>query len=118
MNPSRQHLEEMGSGPKSNGADAPGNLAEDSVGQAAATWVRACESLAEFVEIDSDRRGGRPVLKGTRVKISQILAELADENTPSDIADNLDLDRELLVGFLHALALTLNAQPPHENRST
>jgi uncharacterized protein (DUF433 family) len=61
------------------------------------------EALQKAVEIDPRRRGGIPVLKGTRFTVGQTLAELAESAGVSEIAERCDLDemtiRELLCGL-------------------
>lgn len=59
-------------------------------------WYFECayygiETLREFVDIDSTRRGGVPVLRGTRVTIADALAEIADSTGVTEVADNFDL---------------------------
>lgn len=65
----------------------------------------AASMLQDSVEINLDKRGGVPVLKGTRVPISLILAELAGNASLSEIADDLDLDKDLIRGFLEGMAV-------------
>jgi uncharacterized protein (DUF433 family) len=68
------------------------------------------QSLQNSVETDSARRGGIPVLKGTRFTVGQTLAELAESSGVAEIAERCDLNettiRELLYG-LASLALTI-----------
>ncbi len=68
----------------------------------------AVDILHESVEIDPSRRGGVPVLKGTRVAVAQILAEIADDAKVSEIADDLDLNEETIVKFLEGIAIHLD----------
>jgi uncharacterized protein (DUF433 family) len=56
-------------------------------------------------------RGGRPVVAGTRILVSQVLRELADNERISDIADDFDLDVKTLESLLEALSLILNQAP-------
>lgn len=68
----------------------------------------AVSVLRESVTVDPDIRGGVPVLKGTRIPVSQILAEIADDASVSEIAQDLDLDAELLVKLLEGMAIHLD----------
>lgn len=62
------------------------------------------EILNGFAESDPLRRGGTPVLKGTRFPLFQFLGELADGRCIDEIADDLNLEIETLRGILNALA--------------
>ena len=42
--------------------------------------------LSESVEINRKVRGGVPVIRGTRIPLSRVLMELADDRSPSDLA--------------------------------
>ena len=44
------------------------------------------------IEINPKICGGYPVLKGTRITVSQILGEIADGRTINDIAYSFDLE--------------------------
>jgi uncharacterized protein (DUF433 family) len=68
----------------------------------------AAMMLRGSVTIDTQIRGGVPLLKGTRVPVAQILAELADDVKVSEIAENLDLDRDMIVSVLEGLAIHLD----------
>ena len=61
--------------------------------------------LQDSIEINVGKRGGVPVLRGTRVPIAQILAELANNFSLAEIADDLDLSEDLIRGFLQGMAL-------------
>ena len=64
----------------------------------------------EAVDIDPGIRSGRPVLKGTRVTIAQILAELADEGSIDSLAEDMDLDKDMLKKLLDGLAAAFDQQ--------
>jgi uncharacterized protein (DUF433 family) len=68
----------------------------------------AAMMLRDSVTIDTQVRGGVPVLRGTRVPIAQILAEVADDAKVSEIAENLDIDPDLIVAILEGLAIHLD----------
>ncbi|GAG36836.1 unnamed protein product [marine sediment metagenome] len=58
----------------------------------------------ENVTIDPDIMHGRPVLKGTRFPVAQLIAELADGHSTSDIAEGCGLDIKTITDFLFELA--------------
>lgn len=61
-----------------------------------------------LIEIGPERCSGRPVLFGTRFTISQIFAELADKHPYTEIADDFDLDENLIKEILIELSSALN----------
>ena len=65
----------------------------------------AASMLQGCVEINIDKRGGVPVFKGTRVPIALILAELANNASVPEIAEDLALSEDLIRGFLRGLAI-------------
>jgi uncharacterized protein (DUF433 family) len=80
-------------------------------------WYSECalwghEALQNAVEIDPNRRGGIPVLKGTRFTVGQALAELADSAGVPEVAGRFDLDEELIRGLLYGLALLADKPRP------
>jgi uncharacterized protein (DUF433 family) len=73
-------------------------------------WFSECvqwgdAALQNAVEIDPKRRGGIPVLKGTRFTVGQTLAELADSAGVPEVASRFDLDEETIRELLYGLAL-------------
>lgn len=64
--------------------------------------------LRQSVEINPGKRGGVPVLKGTRVTIAQVIVELADDMSLSEIAEDLDLDEMQIRCFLEGMAIHLD----------
>jgi uncharacterized protein (DUF433 family) len=75
-------------------------------------WYFECnfigyETLREVAEINPRRRGGVPVLKGTRFTISQALAELADSSGVNEVAQHFDIDANALKEMLEGLSLVL-----------
>ena len=66
------------------------------------------EMLGGSVEIDADRRAGVPVLRGTRFKVSQVLAQIAAGDSVEDLAGELELDEQLVKQFLRELAMALD----------
>jgi uncharacterized protein (DUF433 family) len=64
--------------------------------------------LRDSVEIDPEIRGGVPVLKGTRITVSQILAEVAEDSKLSEIADDFNLDFNNLVKLFEGMSIHLD----------
>jgi uncharacterized protein (DUF433 family) len=64
--------------------------------------------LRDSVEIDPAIRGGVPVLKGTRIPVSQILAEIAEDFSISEIADDFNLDFDILVNLFEGMSIHLD----------
>jgi len=65
----------------------------------------AVEMLTDSVEIAPEMRGGVPVLKGTRIPIARIVAELSDDLTVSEIADDFEIDVAVIKKLLEGIAL-------------
>ena len=68
----------------------------------------AVKALADVVDFDPERRGGSPVLKRTRFKVSQLIAQLADGDSVDSLVDELELDADNVRQFLHALSVILD----------
>ena len=64
-----------------------------------------CSSLIEFVEIDPNRACGRPVLRGTRFPIDQLIAEIAQTHGVREVAEDFDLDYQKVKRFLEVLSI-------------
>ena len=65
------------------------------------------DTLREVTEINPKRRGGVPVLKGTRFTAAQALAELADSSGVNEVAQNFDIDSGTIRKLLEGLSLIL-----------
>ncbi len=63
------------------------------------------------IERDPMKRGGKPVLRGTRVTVGQILAELADGQSLNDLCDDMDLDLEWCKKLLNELSDAHECKP-------
>lgn len=74
----------------------------------AARAHQAMVALGELVEMDPQKLGGVPILRGTRFSIPQLLAEIADGDSVEDVADNFELDKQQVQKFFHALAVFLD----------
>lgn len=61
--------------------------------------------MHDCVTADPDIRGGRLVLLGTGFTIAQTLAELASSNGVEEVADEFDLDPEIIRKFLSGMSL-------------
>ena len=77
------------------------------------TWIAerlryAATVLRDSIDIDPEKRGSVPVVRGTRVAVATILAELAEDATLSGIADDLDLDFTVLRKILQGIAIHLD----------
>lgn len=64
--------------------------------------------LKDCVEVNPQKRGGAPVLKGTRFSVAQLLAEIAEGRGVAEIAADFDLDLELIKKLLEGLALSFD----------
>ena len=75
---------------------------------------QALRTLVDCVEIDPQKLGGVPVLAHTRFSVAQLFAELADSGSDAidEIAENYEVDPELLRQFLHAFAVYVDKPSP------
>lgn len=78
----------------------------------AAEWYVECQihafvTITDVVEVDPHRRGGVPVLRGTNFTVAQIFAELAETNGVDEIADNFDLDVDMIRDVLNGFSLAM-----------
>lgn len=62
------------------------------------------------VDIDPKTQGGIPVLSGTRFRVSQLLSELADGMSISEIAYDLDLRERDIKDFLNELSIMIEKE--------
>jgi uncharacterized protein (DUF433 family) len=65
-------------------------------------------AICSCIECDRSRLGGIPVLVGTRFPVYQLIAELADSESVAEIADDFELDKDVLRKLLHAMAVHWN----------
>lgn len=61
--------------------------------------------LNESTTVDNEIRGGVPVLKGTRISIGQLLAELAETPAIPELADSWDVCPDTLKKVIEGLAI-------------
>jgi len=62
-------------------------------------------ALRESVDWDAETWGGILVIRGTRLPVARVFAEIGDDLKLSEIADDLDLDRDSLVKLFEGLAI-------------
>jgi uncharacterized protein (DUF433 family) len=68
----------------------------------------ASRELADCIEINPAKCGGVPVLKGSRISVAQILAELGEGQRVDDVAADFDLEVETLRQLVKGLAIYLD----------
>lgn len=73
-------------------------------------------TLSHCVDSDPLVMGGVPVVKGTRMPVGMVLADIADDMRLSEIAEDLSLDRQSLVAILQYLATVID-RPANEYHS-
>ena len=69
--------------------------------------------LIHCVEINPKKRGGIPVIRGTRFTASQVLAELADGRSIPEICDAFHIDSGSVVMFIETLSIYLDRPAPY-----
>ena len=72
---------------------------------------QAALQLDEGVESNREKLGGVPVLKGTRISVAQILAEIGEGQSIQAVADDFDLDAEMVKKLGTGLAICLDRAP-------
>jgi len=68
----------------------------------------AASVLHDCVEVNPNKRGGIPVLKGTRFTVAQLFAELADGRSVFELAEDFELDLENMKALLQGFATHLD----------
>jgi uncharacterized protein (DUF433 family) len=68
----------------------------------------ALVSLHDCVEVDPDKVGGVPVLRGTRFTVAQLFAEISEGRSLPDIAEGFRLDLEQLKKVMEGLSIHLD----------
>ncbi len=69
---------------------------------------QATRDLGECVEWNPNKVGGVPVLKGTRISVAQILAEIGEGQSAEEVADDFELDVNLVKKLVQGLAVCLD----------
>lgn len=64
--------------------------------------------LRNCVEVNANKRGGVPVLKGTRFTVAQLFAEIAEGRSAGEIAEDFDLELEMIKEVLHGFSIHLD----------
>ena len=68
----------------------------------------AISMLRDCTEVNPRKCGGVPVLKGTRFSLAQILAEIAEGKSVSELAEDFELQPALIKEFLEGMAIALD----------
>ena len=68
----------------------------------------AARILEDSIEISNETRGGVPVVRGTRVPVSRVLAELADNVRIEEFGDDYEIDVAKLKELLQGLSVYLD----------
>lgn len=70
-------------------------------------WTRLVSRLMlqKCIAVDSNIRSGVPVLRGTRISISQIFGELATADCIFELADEYDIDPKSITEMLEGMAI-------------
>lgn len=68
--------------------------------------------LRDCTEINPKKCGGVPVLRGTRFSLAQILAEIAEGRSVSELAEDFELEPALIKEFLEGMAIVLDRPFP------
>jgi uncharacterized protein (DUF433 family) len=68
----------------------------------------ATRELSDCVEWNPNKLGGAPVLKGTRISVGQVLAELGEGQSAEEVAADFDLDVRLVKKLVQGLAICLD----------
>jgi uncharacterized protein (DUF433 family) len=68
----------------------------------------ASRELNDCVELNPEKLGGVPVLKGTRIAVAQVLAEMGEGQSAEQVAEDLDLDVSLVKRLVLGLAICLD----------
>ena len=97
---------------------ARGLLQDTPTNVRAVEWYIECalsgaRLIRDSVVVDPDRRGGVPVLTGTGFTVSQTLVELADSSGVTEVADEFELDADVIRKMLNGLSLLM--EKPHSS---
>ena len=69
---------------------------------------QAALELRDCVEVDANKLGGVPVLKGTRISVAQILAEIGEGQSIQAVADDFALDVAQVKKLVTGLAICID----------
>lgn len=81
--------------------------------RAPAQWMArraefASSELSDCIERNPQKLGGVPVIKGTRISVAQILAELAEGLSIEEVAQDFNLDLALVKRMVSGLSACLD----------
>lgn len=65
-------------------------------------------ALRECIEVNPNKRGGIPVIRGTRFTVAQLLAEIAEGRSLNEIAEDFEIDLHLLKKLLESMSIYLD----------
>jgi uncharacterized protein (DUF433 family) len=68
----------------------------------------AIRDMRSCIDIDPMRAGGKPVLKGTRFTVAQVISQIAEGDTVDDLTENFRLDGGIIRCFLRALSVAFD----------
>ena len=68
--------------------------------------------LRDCTEVNPKKCGGVPVLRGTRFSLAQVLAEIAEGRSVSEMAEDFELKPALIKEFLEGMAIVLDRPFP------
>lgn len=68
----------------------------------------ASRELSDCVKVNPQKLSGVPVLKGSRISVAQILAEIGEGRTAAEVAADLELDASLVQRLVQGLAVCLD----------
>jgi uncharacterized protein (DUF433 family) len=79
----------------------------------AALWVVqrtefASAQLSDCVERNPQKLNGVPVVKGSRISVAQIFAEIAEGLSPDEVADDFSLDPYLVRRLVGGVSICLD----------
>ncbi len=72
----------------------------------------ALSMLRDCTEVNPRKCGGVPVLKGTRSLLAQVLAEIAEGRTVTELAEDFELEPALIKEFLEGISIALDRPFP------
>src|SRR5262245_60900557 len=64
--------------------------------------------LRDCVEVHPDKRGGVPVLRGTRFTVAQLFAEIGEGRSLGEIASDFSLDLEVMKKLMEGFSIHLD----------
>jgi uncharacterized protein (DUF433 family) len=91
------------------GEPAPAAAASDTEAEWLAERTKhAILMIRDCVEVNPNKRGGVPVLKGTRFTVAQLFAELGEGRSLGEIAEDFELDPTMMKKLMESFAIQLD----------